>query len=51
MFIEIFKMLKSDKWYNTSYEIEILKGQFKKPTEFFETLEKGKRKRKFKITE
>lgn len=48
MFKEIFTLLNSQDWYNTSPEIEILKGWYEKPKDLNDKINKLKRKYKFK---
>ena len=46
-FTHIYKMLKSDEYYNVSPEIEILKGEYIKISDYKDVLRKAKRKRKY----
>ena len=48
MFREIYKMLNTQDWINTSPEIEVLKGWYEKPKTVKERLKKITRKYKFK---
>ena len=48
MFREIYKMLNSQDWINTSSEIEVLKGWYEKPKSIQERVTKMTRKYKFK---
>lgn len=48
MFREIYKMLNSQDWINTSSEIEVLKGWYEKPKTVKERFKKITRKYKFK---
>lgn len=48
MFREILKNLNSQDWYNTSPEIEILKGWYEKPKSLGDKIDKLKRKYKYK---
>lgn len=48
MFTDIYKMLKSQEWYNTAPEIEILKGYYSKIDNWKDVWKKGIRKTKFK---
>ena len=47
-FSNIYKMLKSDDFYNVSPEIEILKGEYMKISDYKDVIRKGKRKIKYK---
>lgn len=48
MFKELNKMVNSQDWFNTSPEIEVLKGWFKKSDNWKESISKTNRKFKFK---
>jgi len=48
MFIELYKMLNSQEWYNTAPEIEVLKGKYEKISDWRDVVSKGKRKYKYK---
>lgn len=48
MFRELFKMLTADEHYNISPEIEILKGQYAKITNYKDVIKKYKRKKNYK---
>ena len=47
-FANIYKVLKSDDFYNVSPEIEILKGEYMKISDYKDVIRKGKRKIKYK---
>lgn len=47
MFIELYKMLNSQGWYDTAPEIEILKGQFEKVSDWKDVVKKSQRNKKF----
>lgn len=49
MFRELYQLLNSEKYYNLSPEIEILKGWYSKPDKIKQKVEKTKRKYKFKL--
>jgi len=48
MFKELNKLINSQDWFNTSPEIEILKGWYKKSDNLKESIQKMNRKYKFK---
>ena len=47
-FTHLYKILKSQDWYNTSPEVEILKGQYSKINNWRDVYNKGIRKTKYK---
>ena len=48
-FTEIYKILNSQDWYNTSLEIEILKGKYAKINNWRDSKNKIIREYKYKI--